>query len=80
MQNKVEIEIELQSDLKWEKHIDLITKDVTQRLTLLRWILKTVDTQTLRIAYFSLVCPTMENVSRIWDPKEKKYVKQSAKI
>ena len=72
--------IKLQSNFKWDKHIDTVAKKATQRLAMLRRILKTADTPTRRIAYFSLVRSILEYASQIWDPSEKKYAKKLEKI
>ena len=72
--------VELQSNLKWNKHIESIANKATQRLAMLRRALKTADAPTRKIAYFSIVRPTLEYASQIWDPYEKKYSKKLEKV
>jgi len=72
--------VELQGNLKWDLHINTITSKATQRLALLRRVLKTADMPTRKIAYYSIVRSTLEFASQVWDPYEKNKIKQLEKI
>ena len=52
--------IELQNNLKWEKHYVKIIGKANRTLYMLRRVLKHADTKTRKIAYFSLVRPLLE--------------------
>lgn len=47
---------------------------------MIRRVLKSADTPTKKIAYFSLVRPTLEYASQIWDSYQNKHVKQLEKL
>ena len=72
--------ITLQSNLKWTNQIDKIAAKASQRLALVRRVLKFADLPTKKITYFSIVRPIMEYASQIWDPYLKKQVKQLEKV
>ena len=72
--------IEIQSDLKWNKHIENIINVANQRLAFVFRVLKHADMPTRKIAYMSLVRPLLEYASPIWDPYQKTYVKKLEKI
>ena len=58
--------IHLQSSLKWDKHINERVNKATQKLAMIRRVLKFADTK--KIAYFSIVRPTLEFTAQVWDP------------
>lgn len=72
--------LQLQCNLKWDEHINRITSKATQKLAMIRRVLKTADLPTRKIAYFSLVRPSLEFGSQIWDPYYKHHIKQLEKI
>jgi len=72
--------IELQSNLKWDRHIGKIVTKATQLLAMLRRVLKTADLPTRKIAYLTIVRPTLEYAGQIWDPYTKTQIKQLEKV
>lgn len=60
--------VTLTSDLRWNSHISNITKKGNQTLGFLRRNLQ-INSPTLKaVAYKSLVRPTVEYASTVWDP------------
>ena len=47
---------------------------------MLHRVLGSADMPTKKIAYFSIVKPALEFASQIWDPRQKKQIKQREKI
>ena len=61
----------LTSDLKWNKHISLITSKANSILGLLRRNLRIASTPVKTQAYQALVRPHLEYASTVWDPHTK---------
>lgn len=60
--------ITLQSDLKWNQHINSITANASKSLGFLKRNLKTSNTNIKSQAYQALVRPKLEYASSVWDP------------
>ena len=60
--------VTLQSNLKWDKHIDEITSKANKTLGFLKRNLKTNNQNTKSQAYQALVRPKLEYSSSVWDP------------
>ena len=60
--------ITIQSDLKWHKHIQLITSKANQTLALLKRNLRTPSIQLRERAYLGLVRPKLEYAATVWSP------------
>ena len=60
----------IQSDLKWHKHIQLITYRANQTLapSLLKRNLRTTSIQLKEGAYLGLVQPKVEYTATVWSP------------
>ena len=72
--------VTLQSNLKWDKHINNITSKAYQTLNFLRRNLK-VSTQKIKDhAYKALVRPKLEYSSSIWDPSHTNQIKLIEKV
>ena len=66
--------IEISSDLKWNRHIDLTVSKTNRLLGMLRRVLKTADTKTRQVAYNTLVRPVLKYGCEVWDPYTKKNI------
>jgi hypothetical protein len=62
------IEITLQSDLKWTWHTNNIVANANKSLGFLKRNLKTSSTNIKSQAYLSLVRPKLEYACSAWDP------------
>ena len=60
--------ITLQSNLKWNKHINSITNKANQTLGFLKRNLKIKSSDVKSQAYKALVRPKLEYASAVWDP------------
>ena len=72
--------VQLQSNLKWDQHINSITTKATQRLAMLKRVLRDSNLPTRKVAYFSIVRPVLEYACQVWDPYQKNQVKQLEKV
>ena len=74
--------VEIQKDLKWNTHINKITASASKTLGFVRHNLGSCTKETKTAAYVSLVRPTLEYSSAVWDPtlknSDKKWVKSNA--
>ena len=70
----------LQSNLKWDKHINNITSKANQTLNFLRRNLKVNSQKIKDHAYKALVRPKLEYSSCIWDPSHTNQIKQIEKV
>ena len=68
--------VELSDNLKFNDHIDNLTKKSSSTLGFLKRNLKYCPPKVKERAYASLVCPKLEYVSPIWNPSQKTQVKQ----
>ncbi len=55
-------------DLKWSKHISLITGKANSTLAFLRCNLKSCPRALKETAYISMVCSVLEYCAPVWDP------------
>ncbi len=68
--------ITIQSDLKWNQHIDNITSNASRQLNFLKRNLKVTSETIKERAYKSLVRPKLEYSSCVWDPHNKNQINQ----
>jgi len=66
----------IQSDLKFNLHIDGKIKKASQALGMLRRVLSDAPTDCKKLAYTSLVRPHLEYASQVWDPYNRGTVHQ----
>ena len=52
----------------------------TQKLAMIRRVLKFADTKTKKIAYFSMVLPSLEFAAQVWDSYQKVQIKHIEKV
>lgn len=72
--------IELNHDLKWNRHINIIVAKASRTLGMLWRVLKTADTRTRQLAYNALVRPILEYGCSAWDPYLAKDIRQLEKV
>ena len=60
--------VNIASDLRWNKHIDIITSKANRTLGFLKRNLKIDSTMLKTAAYKTLVRPTLEYTCTVWDP------------
>ena len=65
------LSVALQSNLKWNKHIDNITSNGNKSLGFLKRNLKVANTEIKSRAYQALVRPKLEYSCSVWDPHTK---------
>lgn len=68
--------VTLQSNLKWDKHIDNMTAKANQSLGFIRGHLKISSEKFKFNAYKALVRPKLECCLTIWDPYQKQQINQ----
>ena len=68
--------ITLQSNLKWNKHINSITNKANQSLGFLKRNLKIKSSDVKSHAYKALVRPKLEYASAVWDPHTRTQINQ----
>ena len=59
----------ISKDLKWNKHIDVITAKAIRSLGFLKRNLKVSSSSLREKAYIGFVRPQLGHVSTIWDPR-----------
>ena len=72
--------ITLQSNLKWNKHINSITNKANQSLGFLKMNLKIKSSDVKSHAYKALVRPKLEYASAVWDPHTRTQINQIEKV
>ena len=72
--------VTLQSNLKWDKHINNITPKANQTLNFLKRNLKVKSQKIKEHAYKALVRPKLEYSPCIWDPTQTNQIKQLEKV
>ena len=60
--------VDIQHDLRWNTHINRITASANKTLGFVRRNLGSCDKATKETAYVTLVRPTVEYCSAVWDP------------
>lgn len=80
VENAKYLGVTLQSNLKWDKHINTITGKANQSLGFLRRNLKVSSTKVKDHAYKALVRPKLEYSSSVWDPHTKTQKDQIEKV
>ena len=72
--------ITLQSNLKWNKHINSITNKANQSLGFLKRNLKIKSSAVKSHAYKAFVRPKLEYASAVWDPHTRTQINQIEKV
>ena len=72
--------VELSDNLKFNNHINSITKKASSTLGFLKRNLKNCPPKVKERSYFSLVRPKLEYASPIWNPSQKTQVKQIEQV
>ena len=72
--------VTLQSNLKWDKHINNITSKANQTLNFLKRNLKVKSQKIKEHAHRALVRPKLEYSPCIWDPTQANQIKQLEKV
>ena len=72
--------VTIQSDLKWDKHINSMTAKANQSLAFLKRNLKLTSSKIKEHAYKALVRPKLEYCTTIWDPHTKNQNIQIEKV
>ena len=72
--------ITIQSNLKWDKHINNITNKANQTLGFLKRNLKITSVKVKDHAYKALVRPKLEYSSSVWDPHSRSHISQIEKV
>ena len=72
--------VEIQKDLKWNTHINKITASASKTLGFVRRNLGSCTKETKMAAYVSLVRPTLEYSSAVWDPYSQELIQKVGKI
>lgn len=72
--------VTLQSDMKFDQHIDNICTKANRMLGLLRRNLRSAPKTTKELGYKSLVRPILEYGSSVWDPHEEKDILKIEKV
>ena len=63
--------VTLQSNLKWDKHVEEVISGGNSILGLLRRNIKVASTHTKDLAYKALIRPKLEFASVVWSPWQK---------
>ena len=66
--------VELSEDLKWDAHIHKATARANRTIGFIRRNLSSCPKETKSIAYKTLVRPTLEYCSTVWDPHTKELI------
>ena len=66
----------LSYDLKWAEHLKKIIAKSYKLLGMLYRVLRSADTRTRQLAYYTLIRPILEYGCPVWDPYLKKEIKQ----
>jgi hypothetical protein len=72
--------VTLASDLNWNKHVEAITLKANRTLHFVMRNCKGMDAQAKSLAYQSLVRPTVEYSSMVWDPHLEYQVQKVEKV
>ena len=72
--------VTLQSNCKWDNHINNITSKANQTLGFLRRNLKVNSTKIKEHAYKALVRPKLEYAASVWDPHTSSQINQIEKV
>ena len=69
--------ITIQLDTKWDRHTNKVVTKTNKTLGFQRRNLKMVAVQTKELAYKSLVRPTLERASTVWNPITQQHASSS---
>ena len=62
--------VEISDNLKWDKHLHLITKKASCVLRFIQRVLRECPGNVKEVGYVSLVRPLLEYCCSVWDPYE----------
>ena len=68
--------VEIRSDLRWDEHVNKISRNASRTLGMVRRNLSGCCKSTKSLAYISLVRPQIEYASSVWDPYTLKHINQ----
>ena len=68
--------VHLSHDMRWNKHIDIITTKATNQLNFIKRNLSKCSTDVKSMAYTTIVRPHLEFASAAWDPYTKSNIMQ----
>jgi hypothetical protein len=74
------LDVALQLNLKWNKHIDNITSNGNKSLGFLKRNIKVANTEIKSRAYQALVRPKLEYSCSVWDPHTKDQQQKLEKV
>ena len=63
--------VTISSDLKWDKHVENVSKSASRSLGFIKRNIKTKNTKVREAAYKTMVRPKLEYASSVWDPHSK---------
>ena len=66
--------VNISASLKWNQHINGITKKATRSLGFIKRNILTKYTKVREVAYKTLVRPQLEYASSVWDPHSKEHI------
>ena len=72
--------VTIQSDLKWDSHINNITTKANKTLGFLRRNINISSTKVKEHAYKSLIRPSLECACSVWDPYTKENITQLEQV
>ena len=72
--------VDIQDNLKWNSHINRITSTANKTLGFIRRNLSSCTKDAKSSAYLSLVRPTLEYCSAVWDPHTKEHIHKIDKV
>jgi hypothetical protein len=74
------LDVTIQSDLKWDSHINNITTKANKTFGFLRRNINISSTKVKEQAYKSLVRPSLEYSCSVWDPYTKEHITQLEQV
>ena len=72
--------VQISDDLKWNTHIDSITKRASSTLGFVRRNLRSCPEHCRRTAYTSLIRPSLEYAASVWDPHTQTEIDRLEKV
>ena len=66
--------VNISASLKWNEHINGITKKATRSLGFIKRNIRTKHTKVREVAYKTLMRPQLEYASSAWDPHSKEHI------
>ena len=72
--------VHLSKDLTWHNHINKVTAKANKSLGFIKRNIQKAPTATKELAYKTLVRPSLEYASTVWDPHQKNLVSEVEKV